>query len=674
MLVTVLISVFLSMFEFHDTNLKMQIALVLNELCNKDTIAWIKDKLQFFKRKHVSVPDSFKNSDYNPLFDKLQSYIAVKYARSIESCELIPKNGDVEFDIKDMTGKKFQDTYTSNGITHTMELHIEESTSLKSSAKRQIVISSNTASPDDIKNYVRKVSQTRLNNSNFIKIYRPASFGKKNDKSIRWECVTVRTNKTQHNTIYSDEINKELFDDVDDFMNNEDKYAKRGTPYTRGYFLYSNPGNGKTSIAKILANKYGIPIFCLDLTIVDNNLALTKLTTEINYFINNEKYILLMEDAERADFFNRGYNTRITMDCFLNVIDGVVEPHGRIVIMTANDPENILQHKALMRAGRIDKILEIKDCNADQMKKLFELFYSDNYEINWDCWKLDESHSAAYVMKILQENLERPEIFLRLLGTKVKNLKNAIKSKNKDKAGSMDNQDNQDLKDNQNQDNQSNDLTEKQDNQSNDLTDNVDNVDNQELDGKQDDSDNPDDELGEELDPETIKQLEAEKQKRIKIDSIKESTSRGSRHRKRTLYRKRGGVKYINGSRIEDKVKNAKKSIKVNTKRVTMYNKNLEKTQAKLTELTEKLNKKKERERIAKLKEKAKKKASYINKLKTENKTEEMISLLVDEEAYETPSFMLNSIPLDSVPKDVIVTYEVKDDNDDNDNTISESK
>ena len=35
-----------------------------------------------------------------------------------------------------------------------------------------------------------------------------------------------------------------------------------------------------------------------------------------------------------------------------------------------------------------------------------------------------------------------------------------------------------------------------------------------------------------------------------------------------------------------------------------------------------------------------------------------MMSMLVDEEEYETPAFLANTIPLDTISPDIIFTYE----------------
>jgi hypothetical protein len=416
-----IIPLLMAYLPINDQNIKMQIGIIIGEIIARGYFLKQFNKiLSFFKKRSIIIPSSTADMHRNPLFDKVQDYLATKFASSIESCELIPKNGDIEFNLSDMAGKIFHDTYNKQNF----DLSIETAAvpinkdSVISTTALNIVIKSKTATPIDIKEYVKYITTTKNKDSNVIAVYRPLIHGKKkDDRYVEWDSILVKTNKTLSNTIYSKEVETELFDDIHNFMNNEDLYAERGIPYKRGYFLYSTPGQGKTSVAKIIANKYGMPVFCLDLTTVDDNALLTKLMIEISYYSNQEKYILLIEDIDRTSIINSRHYDRLTMDCFLNAIDGVAEPHGRILIISANDPTNVLDNKALMRPGRIDKAIEFHNCDSSQIQRLYSLFYKNHtYCPNWLDWKINQNLSAAYVIKLLQTNENKPEVFLSLVG------------------------------------------------------------------------------------------------------------------------------------------------------------------------------------------------------------------------------------------------------------------
>lgn len=652
------LAVFISWIPIENTNLKIQIGVLLSALIESDLLWQIFLYLQLCKKKQITIPDRTRENDFNPLFDKVQDYLSVKFAKSIESCELIPKNGNVEYNLKNITNKIFIDEY----LTHTLQLKIEnDSSSQTKTPIRQICITSETASADDVRNYVRKITSIQLKNTNVIKIYRPIMRGKKKDeRTVEWEHIIARTNKTLENTIYSESFQKEMFDDLETFMNSEEQYAKKGIPYKRGYFLYSAPGQGKTSVAKIIANRYGTPIFCLDLTTIDDNATLIKLMTELNYYTHHNKYILLIEDAERCDFFkpHTYREPKLSMDCFLNVIDGVVEPHGRIIIMSANDPTEILRNKALMRAGRIDKTIELLPCNKYQIKRMYELFFgsaddicsTDNiinvgnihaaddiinvnsirdaennipadcvsgidcaanpcpvsnrsnankYIVNWDNWEFNETLSAAYIMKLLQENQNKPDVFMHMVGEA--------------KTG-----DDKDIQ----------------------------------------------------LD-DTFKHAVtlAKTEQTLLTNDLNNNENRFRRGRSRN---RRRGPK---SRSAKDVLKFTNVSIIKNKKKADIFLSKNTKLEQKIPVLLEKLKTSEAKEAVKKLKAKAKKRAAYLLLSKKTSKSTNKDSTDVnnsantidvnnsvndppDEEEYETPAFLMNSIDVNEVPVNTITTYE----------------
>jgi DNA polymerase III delta prime subunit len=64
---------------------------------------------------------------------------------------------------------------------------------------------------------------------------------------------------------------------------------------------------------------------------------------------------------------------KLTLSCLLNLLDGVLETPGRILIMTSNYPGTL--DKALIRPGRIDLITEFQRCNHQTLQEFIETFY-----------------------------------------------------------------------------------------------------------------------------------------------------------------------------------------------------------------------------------------------------------------------------------------------------------
>lgn len=67
---------------------------------------------------------------------------------------------------------------------------------------------------------------------------------------------------------------------------------------------------------------------------------------------------------------------KLTLSFLLNLLDGILETPGRILVMTSNYPDRL--DKALIRPGRIDLILKFDFCNIDDMNEMFSAFFETN--------------------------------------------------------------------------------------------------------------------------------------------------------------------------------------------------------------------------------------------------------------------------------------------------------
>lgn len=65
---------------------------------------------------------------------------------------------------------------------------------------------------------------------------------------------------------------------------------------------------------------------------------------------------------------------KVDLSFLLNLLDGVLEMPGRIIIMTSNHPE--ILDDALVRPGRIDVIAKFRNCTHATLMQMFEFFYS----------------------------------------------------------------------------------------------------------------------------------------------------------------------------------------------------------------------------------------------------------------------------------------------------------
>lgn len=224
---------------------------------------------------------------------------------------------------------------------------------------------------------------------------------------------------------------------VDFFIKNKKWYDKKGIPYTLGLLLSGQAGSGKTSSIKCLANETHRHIINVNLNnditkIQLENLFFNEMIMVLNvstgqnekYFIPLDQRIYVLEDIDCQSELVMERNLKdttilpshlvqtekIDLSFLLNLLDGVLEIPGRIVVMTSNYPEK-LDH-ALVRPGRIDVIADFKKCSRSTMIEMIEFFY--DVELNEKDKKSistlkDHIISPAELGKIMFENIHEYE-------------------------------------------------------------------------------------------------------------------------------------------------------------------------------------------------------------------------------------------------------------------------
>jgi chaperone BCS1 len=174
-------------------------------------------------------------------------------------------------------------------------------------------------------------------------------------------------------TVILDESRKrELLEDIREFLNpaTQQWYSERDSPYRRGYLLYGPPGTGKSSLSSSIAGYFGLNIYVLGLSTI-NEASLKRLFDKLP-----SRCIILLEDidavssnrdAETEDSrqivtgspsqMTKSVGGKVSLSSLLNIIDGVGSQEGRILIMTTNYITRL--DEALIRPGRVDKKVEL---------------------------------------------------------------------------------------------------------------------------------------------------------------------------------------------------------------------------------------------------------------------------------------------------------------------------
>lgn len=354
-----------------------------------------KNKLVIFNKDNKDVP--------NPIFVQLQKYIIEKHKSEIKECDLDTSEGKLSYALRNSILNNIEDIYFGHKINIYIDKESDTSKgTTNNKATKSILLESKTADIDTLKEYINTHFKINKNTIKEMTIYNTCKAGGKDSITINWEAITVKSNRTIDNLVISENVQKEVIDDISWFMENELWYAHRGIPYKRGYILHGEPGTGKTSLIKCIANHYKIPVFSIQLDSIDNNDQMINLMTDINYFIQGHKYyILVFEDVDRSRFFSdRYYDGGMTIGCFLNVLDGIAEANGRIMFITGNNLSNITKYDAIIRPGRIDKQIEITTCDHQQIQKLINIFYENDIKLDFD--RIGITITPANLIKIMQ--------------------------------------------------------------------------------------------------------------------------------------------------------------------------------------------------------------------------------------------------------------------------------
>jgi hypothetical protein len=257
------------------------------------------------------------------------------------------------------------------------------------------------------------------------------------DNELICEKIPWKSNCNFNNRFFTNKDN--IIRTIDNFINNEKLYNIRGIPHTLGFLLWGEPGCGKTGFIKALMNKtgkHGISIKLnnkFDLSKLRNILFNEEINDDICIPLNNR--IIIFEDIDcMGDIIKSRFQSDIKCDessndsdkdesskskildntilkllketktneellnnnlsYLLNILDGLEEYPGRIIIMTSNQPSKL--DKALIRPGRIDHIIEFSYATLDDIKNIIKFF--------WDCDKKLNSHQLMTLDKFINNN------------------------------------------------------------------------------------------------------------------------------------------------------------------------------------------------------------------------------------------------------------------------------
>uniref|UniRef100_K3W9K6 AAA+ ATPase domain-containing protein n=1 Tax=Globisporangium ultimum (strain ATCC 200006 / CBS 805.95 / DAOM BR144) TaxID=431595 RepID=K3W9K6_GLOUD len=240
--------------------------------------------------------------------------------------------------------------------------------------------------------------------------------------TVAYKRYALGEEKTFDNLFFEEK--EQVLQLLDNFTNKSGKFAIKGFPYKLGLLLHGPPGTGKTSLIKAVAQYTKRHIVTISLGKIKTNQELLDALFDMKFAVQGldtpiemafEDVVFVMEDIDCASSIvnarksdenaavvstaptkeeaeggdeklmsamvkavvedekkHAQRNDHLNLSGLLNVLDGVIDCPGRIVIMTTNHPEKL--DPALVRPGRVNKKLLLSYMGATQIQQMIEYY------------------------------------------------------------------------------------------------------------------------------------------------------------------------------------------------------------------------------------------------------------------------------------------------------------
>lgn len=174
---------------------------------------------------------------------------------------------------------------------------------------------------------------------------------------------------------------KEEVMEIVDFLRNPKKYTSLGGKIPKGALLVGPPGTGKTLLAKAVAGEANVPFFSIsgsDFVEMFVGVGAARVRDLFTQAKDKAPCIVFIDEIDavgRARGKNVGFSSNDerenTLNQLLTEMDGFGTNSG-VIVLAATNRADILD-KALMRAGRFDRQINVTLPDLNERKEIFQV-------------------------------------------------------------------------------------------------------------------------------------------------------------------------------------------------------------------------------------------------------------------------------------------------------------